>query len=104
MGNRKRAQDAANRPSDDGARAVRRKAAARRLSRQRTRDERAPLHLRRGAFFVVLRRLREVLDPRVRYDPSPATERGKIFYLFQDSLFQSSIIDDWEMHLVNMVL
>jgi len=31
--------------------------------------------------------------------------RGRrIFKLFQDSLFQSSIIDDWEMHLVNMVL
>ena len=31
--------------------------------------------------------------------------RGRrIFKLFQDSLFQSSIIDDWEMYLVNMVL
>jgi hypothetical protein len=32
------------------------------------------------------------------------TIRTNIFKLFQDSLFQSSIIDDWEMHLVNMVL
>jgi hypothetical protein len=36
---------------------------------------------------------------------STISRRGRrIFKLFQDSLFQSSIIDDWEMHLVNMVL
>ena len=36
--------------------------------------------------------------------PIPATVRGIFLNCFQDSLFQSSIIDDWEMHLVNMVL
>ena len=39
MGNRKRAQDAANRPSDDGARAVRRKAAATPLGQARLEEQ-----------------------------------------------------------------
>jgi len=47
----------------------------------------------------------EVLDPRVRYEtPLPPQNEAIFFNLFQVSLFQSSIIDDWEMHLVNMVL
>ena len=40
-------------------------------------------------------------DEWKEYDLPPREEN---FKLFQDSLFQSSIIDDWEMHLVNMVL